>query len=44
MNLKEATLKERLARLEDRVPASELQTLRADLAALEKKYAEHEVR
>jgi CBS domain containing-hemolysin-like protein len=44
MSLKEATLKERLARLEDRVPASELQTLRADLAALEKKYEEHEVR
>ena len=32
------TLRERLARLEGRVPASELTTLRADLDALEAKY------
>ena len=38
------SLKERLARLEQRVPESELKTLRADLAALEAKYAEPEVR
>ena len=37
-------LHDRLARLERRVPASELEVLRADLAALESKYGEHEVR
>ena len=37
-------LHDRLARLERRVPASELDVLRADLAALESKYGEHEVR
>ena len=37
-------LHDRLARLEGRVPASELDVLRADLAALESKYGEHEVR
>jgi hypothetical protein len=37
-------LHDRLARLEGRVPAGELDALRADLAALESKYAEQEVR
>ena len=37
-------LHDRLARLERRVPASELEVLRADLVALESKYGEHEVR
>jgi hypothetical protein len=37
-------LHDRLARLEGRVPAGELDALRADLAALESKYAEPEVR
>jgi hypothetical protein len=39
-----ATLGDRLARLEERVPGSELTVLRADLEALEAKFAEHEVR
>ena len=39
-----ATLRDRLARLEGRVPASELTTLRADLEALEAKYVEPEGR
>lgn len=38
------TLHERVARLEDRVPATDLGALRADLEALEAKYAQHEVR
>ena len=37
-------LRDRLARLEERVPANELDVLRADLAALESKYGEREVR
>lgn len=37
-------LHDRLARLERRVPASELDVLRADLAALEAKYVEPEAR
>jgi len=36
---KEASLRDRLARLEERLPASELKTLRADLEALEAKAA-----
>ena len=39
-----ASLRERLARLEARVPASELTVLRTDLEALEAKYVEPEVR
>jgi CBS domain containing-hemolysin-like protein len=39
-----ADLGERLARLEGRVPASELKVLRADLEALESKFAEAKVR
>jgi CBS domain containing-hemolysin-like protein len=39
-----ASLRERLARLEDRVPASELKVLRADLDALEAKFANDEAR
>jgi hypothetical protein len=39
-----ATLGDRLARLEERVPGSELTVLRADLEALEAKFGEHEVR
>jgi CBS domain containing-hemolysin-like protein len=39
-----ASLRDRLARLEGRVPAAELTTLRADLEALEAKFAEQEVR
>jgi hypothetical protein len=38
-----ASLGERLARLEDRVPSGEFQTLRADLDALEAKFGKHEV-
>jgi hypothetical protein len=38
------TLRERMARLEDRVPAGELGALRADLEALEAKFARQEVR
>ena len=38
------TLRERLARLEGRVPPAELTTLRADLDALEAKFMEPEVR
>lgn len=38
------SLHERVARLEDRVPAADLGALRTDLEALEAKYAEHEVR
>jgi hypothetical protein len=41
---KEAALVERLARLEGRVPASELKVLRADLEALEAKFADTEAR
>jgi CBS domain containing-hemolysin-like protein len=37
-------LHDRLARLEQRVPARELEVLRADLAALESKYGDREVR
>jgi CBS domain containing-hemolysin-like protein len=40
----EASLRERLARLEDRVPASELTILRADLDLLEEKFAKDEAR
>jgi len=39
-----ATLKDRIARLEERVPAAELQALRADVDALEAKFARDEVR
>ena len=39
-----ASLRDRIARLEQRVPASELQTLRADVDALEAKFAQPEVR
>ena len=39
-----ASLRERLAHLEDRVPPAELGLLRADLEALEAKYGEREVR
>ena len=39
-----ATLRDRIARLEQRVPASELQGLRADVDALEAKFAQQEVR
>ena len=39
-----ASLKDRLARLEGRVPASELTTLRADLEALEAKFEGQEAR
>jgi CBS domain containing-hemolysin-like protein len=39
-----AALVERLARLEGRVPASELKVLRADLEALEAKFADTEAR
>jgi len=41
---KEASLRDRLARLEERLPASELKTLRADLEALEAKVVAEEVR
>jgi hypothetical protein len=37
-----ASLRDRLARLEDRVPASELKDLRADLEVLEAKFAKDE--
>ena len=39
-----ASLRDRLAKLEGRVPAAELTTLRADLEALEAKFAEQEIR
>jgi hypothetical protein len=39
-----ASLRDRIARLEARVPASELQVLRADVDALEAKFVQHEVR
>jgi CBS domain containing-hemolysin-like protein len=39
-----ASLRDRVARLEGRVPASELTTLRADLEALEAKFEGQEVR
>ena len=39
-----ATLRDRIARLEERVPPKELDGLRADLDALEAKFAQHEVR
>jgi CBS domain containing-hemolysin-like protein len=39
-----ATLRDRIARLEERVPPSELQPLRADLDALEAKFAPQEAR
>jgi CBS domain containing-hemolysin-like protein len=38
------SLRDRLARLEERVPAAELNVLQSDLAALEAKFAEREVR
>lgn len=38
----ELSLQDRLARLEDRVPASELAALRADVSALEARYAKGE--
>jgi CBS domain containing-hemolysin-like protein len=38
------SLRDRVARLEERIPPSELKGLRADLEALEAKYAEHEGR
>jgi CBS domain containing-hemolysin-like protein len=38
-----ATLRDRIARLEERLPPSALQPLRADLDALEAKFARHEV-
>ena len=41
---KVATLRERIARLEQRVPASELDTLRADLDALEARFAHEDAR
>ena len=41
---REAALVERLARLEGRVPASELKVLRADLEALESEFADTEAR
>jgi hypothetical protein len=37
-----ASLRERVGRLEERVPASELQTLQRDLEALEAKFVRHE--
>jgi hypothetical protein len=37
------SLRERLARLEDRVPAAELKVLRADVEALEARFGKHEV-
>lgn len=40
----EASLRDRLARLEGRVPASELKALRADLEALEAKFVDNEAR
>ena len=40
----EASLRDRLARLEGRVPASELRALRADLEALEAKFVDNEAR
>ncbi|HZA35245.1 MAG TPA: DUF3302 domain-containing protein [Vicinamibacterales bacterium] len=43
-SLRVASLRDRIARLEARVPPSELQVLRADLDALETKFAQHEVR
>jgi hypothetical protein len=39
-----ASLRDRIARLEQQVPASELQALRANVDALEAKFAQHEVR
>ena len=39
-----ATLKDRIARLEERVSPEELQALRADVDAMEAKFARHEVR
>jgi CBS domain containing-hemolysin-like protein len=39
-----ASLRDRLARLEERVPESELTTIRADLEALEAKFVGQEVR
>jgi CBS domain containing-hemolysin-like protein len=39
-----ATLRQRVARLEERVPASELEILRADLDALEARFARDDVR
>ena len=39
-----ATLRERIALLEQRVPPSELQTLRTDVEALEAKFVQHEAR
>jgi hypothetical protein len=40
----EASLRDRLARLEGRVPPSELKALRADLEALEAKFVDNEAR
>ena len=41
---KVATLRDRIARLEEKVPASELDTLRADLDALEARFAPEDAR
>jgi CBS domain containing-hemolysin-like protein len=43
-DLEPQSLRERVARLEQRVPATDLSALRADLETLEAKYAQHEVR
>ena len=40
----DTSLRERLARLEERVPSGELTVLRADLEALEAKFGEREIR
>ena len=40
----DTSLRERLARLEERVPSDELTVLRADLEALEAKFGEREIR
>jgi hypothetical protein len=37
-------MSERMARLEERVPAADLAALRADVEALEAKFGAHEVR
>jgi hypothetical protein len=43
-HVESTTLRDRLAHLEDRVPATELAAIRADLEALEAKFQEQEVR
>jgi hypothetical protein len=40
----QASMSERMARLEERVPAADLAALRADVEALEAKFGAHEVR